>query len=65
MSRCKCTRGVATEWVKFDDGHMGFVCKACLERVRFEKMGKEERLAYLKKLEAELEYKESGKKPTK
>jgi len=65
MARCKCKKGVATEYVKFDDGHLGFICKACLERVRFEKMGKEERLAYLKKLEQELEFKESGKKSAK
>jgi transposase-like protein len=64
MPHCpRCKKGVATELFVYPDNHKGFICKGCLEGLKFSRMGKEERLAYLKNLETELEIKEAGTKP--
>ena len=66
MPHCpRCKKGVATDLFVYPDGHKGFICKICIEGLKFQKMGKEERLAYLKNLEIDLEMKESGSRPVK
>ena len=62
MPHCPiCTKGAAKIPVEVK-GRRTHVCPNCAERLKFERMGKEERLAYLKQLDEELSFKESGKK---
>lgn len=46
---------MATEFVTYPDGHKGFVCKLCKEKLEFAAQPKEARLARLRALEVEIE----------